>query len=398
MASLHLLSPRGFTASAVAAGIKRSGKLDVGLLTCASPVTAAAVFTTNRVFAAPIKVGRAHIAGGKLQAIVVNSGNANACTGKRGYGDAMTMCRLAADALGCSPTAVLPSSTGIIGHLLPMKKIRTGIAAAAAGLGNSRQHATDFMDAILTTDLKRKSAAVEFKIGRETVRLAGVCKGSGMIGPRMATMLAYLTTDVAAAPPLLRKLLSVAADESFNCVTVDDHASTNDTAVLLASGQSGARLDSSAASKKFAAALREVTQSLAWQIAADGEGATKVVKIVVTGASNVAAAKAIARAMANSPLVKCAMHGNDPNWGRLVSAAGYAGVPFDPDKAALKLQGTVVFRNGTPMKFDSAKVSAALRASEVTAELKCGGGMGHATIWTCDLSKEYVTINADYHT
>jgi glutamate N-acetyltransferase / amino-acid N-acetyltransferase len=398
MASLHLLSPQGFTAAGARAGIKLSGKMDVGLLTCTSPATAAAVFTTNKVFAAPVKIGRAHIAGGKLRAIVVNSGNANACTGKQGYEDAMTMCQLAAAAIGCVPKEILPSSTGIIGHLLPMKKVRTGIASAAAALGNSSEHANDFMDAILTTDLKRKAAAVQFKIGRETVRLAGVCKGSGMIGPRMATMLAYLTTDISAPPPLLRKLLRVAADESFNCVTVDDHASTNDTAALLASGQSGARLDSAAAEKKFAAALREVTQSLAWQIAADGEGATKVVKIIVSGASNIPAAKAIARAMANSPLVKCAMHGNDPNWGRLVSAAGYAGVPFDPDKAALKLQGAVVFRNGAPVKFNAAKVSAALAAKEVTVELSCGAGPGRAIVWTCDLSKQYVTINADYHT
>ncbi len=398
MASLHLLSPQGFSAAAVAAGIKRSGKLDVGLLTCTAPATAAAVFTTNKVFAAPVKVGRAHIAAGKLRGIVVNSGNANACTGTRGYNDALTMCRLAAAGIGCAPKEILPSSTGIIGHLLPMKKIRAGITAAAPQLGSSRQHADDFMDAILTTDLKRKSAAAQFQIGRHTVRLAGVCKGSGMIGPRMATMLAYLTTDISAPPPLLRKLLAQAADESFNCVTVDDHASTNDTAVLLASGQSGAKLDSAAAEKKFAAALQEVTQSLAWQIAADGEGATKVVKIIVTGAPNIPAAKAIARTMANSPLVKCAMHGNDPNWGRLVSAAGYAGVPFDPDKAVLKLQGTVVFRNGTPIKFNAAKVSTALAAREVTVELNCGGGPGRAIVWTCDLSKQYVTINADYHT
>jgi glutamate N-acetyltransferase / amino-acid N-acetyltransferase len=398
MASLHLLSPTGFKAAGVRAGIKLSGKMDLGLLVCDSPATAAAVFTTNKFVAAGVKIGRAHIASGKLRGVVVNSGNANACTGQRGFNDAMTMCRLAAAATGCSPKEFLPSSTGIIGHLLPMRKIRTGIAAAAAALGNSREHAENFMDAILTTDLKRKSAAVQVKIGRETVRLAGVCKGSGMIGPRMATMLAYLTTDVAAPPPLLRKLLRQAADESFNCVTVDDHASTNDTAALLASGYSGARLDSAAAVTKFSSALREVTQSLAWQIAADGEGATKVVKVVVTGASTIAGAKAIARTMANSPLVKCAMHGNDPNWGRFVSAAGYAGVPFDPDKCSLKLQGTIVFRGGTPVKFNAAKLSAALTVKEVIAELNCGHGSGRATIWTCDLSKEYVTINADYHT
>ncbi len=403
--ALHLLSPRGFRASGVRAGIKASGKPDVGLLISDTPATAAAVFTTSRVVAAPVIVGREHISSGKLRGVVVNAGNANACTGKQGMKDALRMCRSAADAVGCSASEMLPSSTGIIGHLLPMDKIETGIAAAAAALGDSEEHAVAFMDAILTTDLKRKAAAVEFKIGRERVVVAGVCKGSGMIGPRMsvagpphATMLAYMTTDVVAPAPLLRRLMARAADASFNVVTVDDHASTNDTACLLASGISGVKLDTPAALKKFEAALAEVAQSLAYQIAADGEGATKVVKIIVNGATTTAAATAIARSIANSPLVKCAMNGNDPNWGRIVSAAGYAGVPFDPDRSTLKLQGTVVFKAGQPVKFDTARSSAALKTAEVVAELNCGLGKATATVWTCDLSKEYVTINADYHT
>ncbi len=402
---LHLLSPKGFQAAGVKAGIKASGKPDVGLLVSDAPATAAAVFTTSRVVAAPVIVGRDHIAAGKLRGIVVNAGNANACTGKQGMKDAKTMCKLAGDAIGCDASAILPSSTGIIGHLLPMEKLHTGIPAAAAALGNSEEHALSFMDAILTTDLVRKAAAVEVKIGRDRVVIAGVCKGSGMIGPRMsiagpphATMLAYLTTDAIAPAPLLRRLMGRAADESFNSVIVDDHASTNDTACLLASGASGVKLNTPAALKKFEAALAEVAQSLAYQIAADGEGATKVVKIIVTGAKTPAAATAIARSIANSNLVKCAMNGNDPNWGRIVSAAGYAGVPFDPDKSTLKLQGTVVFRNGQPVKFDAIKTSESLKEEEVVAELSCGLGKGGATVWTCDLSKEYVTINADYHT
>ena len=213
-----------------------------------------------------------------------------------------------------------------------------------------------------------------------------------------ATMLAYLTTDAGAPVGLLRKLLQQSTDGSFNCVTVDDHASTNDTACLLASGLAGVRLDSKAAIGKFSDALNDVTQSLAYQIAADGEGATKVVKIIVKGATTVEAARALARAIANSPLVKCAMHGNDPNWGRIVSAAGYAGVPFDPDRCTLKLQGVVVFKAGQPVRFDGAKVSKALHAAEVTAELSCNLGPAEATVWTCDLSREYITINADYHT
>jgi glutamate N-acetyltransferase/amino-acid N-acetyltransferase len=410
MANVHLLSPRGFRAAGVRAGIKSSRNPDVGLLICDAPATAAAVFTMNKVVSPAVTVGREHVAAGRLRGVVVNSGNANACTGKQGLRDAQQMCRLAADLLECEPELILPSSTGIIGHMLPMDKIEAGITAAAAALGDSEEHALAFMDAILTTDTKRKSAGVEFNIGRDTVRLAGVCKGSGMIGPRLgvhakskraakhATMLAYLTTDAIIAPPTLRMLLAQSADRSFNAVTVDDHSSTNDTAAVLASGASGVRIDSQPGMKKFAAALDEVTQSLARQIAADGEGATKLVKITVTGAASDTDAAAIARMIANSPLVKCAMNGNDPNWGRIVSAAGNAGVPFDPERCALKLQGTLVFRAGQPVPFDAGKVSEALRSPEVLVDLSCRLGKSEATVWTCDLSKEYVTINADYHT
>jgi glutamate N-acetyltransferase/amino-acid N-acetyltransferase len=405
MAELHLLSPAGFRASGVYAGIKSKHAPDVGLLLCQTPATAAAVFTTNRVFAAPVKVGREHIAGGKLRGVVVNSGNANACTGRRGEKDARTMCALAGKVAGCDPTEILPSSTGIIGHLLPMEKVSAGIRDAGQYLGNSLEHALLFADAILTTDTRRKAAAVQFKIGRQPVRLAGVCKGSGMIGPRMtikgpphATMLAYLTTDVQIAPAALRKLLQSATDRSFNAVTVDDHMSTNDTACLLASGASGVKVATAGELRAFESALDDVCQSLAYQIAADGEGATKVVKITVEGAASDSDAAAIARAIANSPLVKCAMHGNDPNWGRIVSAAGLAGVRFNPNLAALTLQGTVVFRNGQPVAFDAEKVSKALNVKEVIVRLSCRLGKSAATCWTCDLSKEYVTINADYHT
>ena len=403
----HLLSPLGFRASGVYAGIKTKHAPDVGLLVCTGPSpTAAAVFTTNKVVAAPVKVGREHLAksNGRLRAVVVNAGNANACTGRQGEKDARRMCALAAAVAGCEPAEVLPSSTGIIGHLMPMEKVERGIAEAAQYLGDSEEHALLFADAILTTDLKRKSAAAEFKVGRERVTVAGVCKGSGMIGPRLtlkaphATMLAYLTTDAKVPKGVLGSALQEAAEASFNAVTVDDHASTNDTAALIASGASGVKLDSPKAHKAFEAALREVCQSLAYQIAADGEGATKVVVIHVAGAKSDADARVMARAIANSPLVKCAMHGNDPNWGRIVSAAGMAGVPFAPDTCTLTLQGTVVFRNGQPVPFDDAKVSESLKAPEVTAELNCRLGKGQATCWTCDLSKDYVTINADYHT
>jgi len=412
MAELHLLSPKGFRAGGVYAGIKQKKTPDVGLLVADAPVSAAGVFTTNKVVAAPVVVGRKHIAGGSLRGVVLNSGNANACTGKQGEKDAIAMCKLAASLVGCDPTEMLPSSTGIIGHMLPMANVNAGIKRVAGELGDSQEHALNFATAIMTTDARRKAASATVKIGRQTVTLAGVCKGAGMIGPRMvgpavaskrmagmhATMLAYLTTDAKIAPRVLQGMLGSVSDESFNAVTVDDHTSTNDTAVLLASGASGAAITSSADRKKFTAALREVCQSLAYQIAADGEGATKVVIIRISKAKDDFTARTIARAIANSPLVKCAMHGNDPNWGRIVSAAGMCGVAFDPSRATLKLQGTTVFRNGTPVSFDPEKVSKDLAASEVTVDLTCGGGTAETTLWTCDLSKEYVTINADYHT
>src|SRR4051794_12732172 len=272
--SLHLLSPRGFRASGVYAGIKSKQTPDVGLLVCDTLATAAAAFTTNKVFAAPVKIGRAHVADGKLRAVVVNAGNANACTGKPGERDALRMCAVAAQSIGAKARDILPSSTGIIGHPLPMRKLERGIVEAGHALGRSREHALAFADAILTTDTKRKSAATTLKLGREMVTIAGVCKGSGMIGPRMtvgraplhATMLAYLTTDVQASAPVLRKLLSPAVNRSFNAVTVDDHTSTNDTAALLASGMSGAKVNTIANAKKFLAALSDVCESLAYQI------------------------------------------------------------------------------------------------------------------------------------
>ena len=281
-----------------------------------------------------------------------------------------------------------------------MEKITRGIDAAFENLGNTPDHARGFIDAIETTDTKRKHAATKIKFAGEEVIIAGVCKGSGMIGPRLAlhaTMLAYLTTDAKISAPILRKLIQRTAELSFNAVTVDDHASTNDTAAILASGL-GANIGSSTEIKKFADGLNEVCQSLAYQIAADGEGATKVVRIEVTGAKSESDAKKIARTIANSPLVKCAMNGNDPNWGRIISAAGYAGAAFDAEKSELKLQGVPVFRRGQPVAFNVELVSHSLHDPEVHVHLSCGLGKSRATCWTCDLSKEYVTINADYHT
>ena len=425
MPILHLLSPRGFRAAGIHAGIKSTrGAPDVGLLVSDTLATAAAVFTTNKVFAAPVKIGRLHIARGRLRGIVVNSGNANACTGPRGEKDAIQMCRLAARGIGCGMKDVLPCSTGIIGQFLPMRKIERGIVDAAGKLGSSSEHSRAFADSILTTDKKRKAAATQFRIGREKITIAGVCKGSGMIGPRMsltsprapgssntqrsplvgfasrhATLLAFLTTDAKfASGARLAKLLQLAVDRSFNAVTIDDHTSTNDTAAMLASGLAGVAIPAGARAAKFLDALSDVCQSLARQVAADGEGATKVVTIRISGARNAPDAQKIARAIANSPLVKCAMNGNDPNWGRIVSAAGFSGAAFDPDRCELKLQRAPVFRRGRPLDFDAEKLSAAMAQGEVLVELSCGLGRHDAVVWTCDLSKDYVTINADYHT
>ncbi len=420
MSQLHLLSPKGFRAAGVAAGIKKSGKPDVALLVADHDISAAAVFTTNQVVAAPVVVGRLHIQRGNLRAIVVNSGNANACTGKIGLRDARAMASLTASLLGCEITRVLPSSTGVIGHLLPMDKLSKGIKAAHANLGHSAEHALAFQNAISTTDAFLKQAAMTLKIGKETVTIAGVCKGAGMIGPRMkiadkqtskqtgkqsskqtgkhATMLAYVTTDALVGGAALRAMLTSAAEQSFNVSSVDDHTSTNDTLAVLASGASGVTIASDAFKKKFSAALNEVCLALAKQVVSDGEGATKVVVIRVTGAASDRDAQQIARQIGNSNLVKCAMHGNDPNWGRIVSAAGLGSARFVPEKSKLTLCGTVLYRGGSPVAFDAVKVSSDLKQKEVVVDLSCGLGKGQAVFYTCDLSKMYVTINADYTT
>lgn len=402
---MHLLSAKGFLAAGVAAGIKQSGNKDIGMLVADQFATAAAAFTTNKVFAAPIAVGRKNIRHGVLKGIVLNSGNANACTGKQGLDDARRMCALAAQLTRVDADLFLPSSTGIIGHLLPMDAICAGIRAAAADLGSSEEHALAFTDAILTTDMRRKFASARIKIGGKTVTLTGICKGAGMIGPKMtvagprqATMLAYLLTDAAVPTKILRHVLAQSVDTSFNCVTIDNHMSTNDTAVLMASGASGATISDRAKTAKLLDALNDVSQSLAQQIAADGEGATKVLTVRIRAAASEKDAQKIARAIADSPLVKCAMHGNDPNWGRIVSAAGMCGARFNPDRAKLTLQGTVVYRAGKPLPFNAAAVSNRLKEKEVIADLHCGIGKSEATVWTCDFSREYVTINADYHT
>jgi len=401
MTELNLLTPRGFKAAGVACGIKtHAGVRDLGLLVADTPATAAAIFTTNKVVAAPVILGRETIRAGRLRAVVVNSGNANACTGERGMADARTMGRLAAEAVGAAPGDVLVSSTGIIGHPLPMDRITAGIAQAAKRLASTPAAAEAFAEAIMTTDTVKKTAAARGRIGSADVTVAGVCKGAGMISPAMATMLAYLTSDARIGREALRSALRAAADASFNAITVDGHTSTNDTVAVLASGAAGGPeiAEDTAEFDRFASLLAGVCVELALKIVADGEGATRVVEVRVEGARTEADAALAARAVANSPLVKCAVHGGDPNWGRVVSAVGYSGAAFDADKLRHWIGDELVFADGMPTQYDLARCREHMAGNHVLLRADLGAGMAAYTCTTCDLSREYVTINADYHT
>jgi glutamate N-acetyltransferase/amino-acid N-acetyltransferase len=392
-----ICAPEGFRAAGVAAGIKSAGP-DVALIVSDFPAHAAAVFTTNRVQAAPILVTREHLRAthGRARAIVVNSGNANACTGAQGLEDARRMATLAGQALDVPAEQVLVASTGIIGHALPMDRLNEGIQAAAAALATDAAPAAA---AIMTTDLVPKAAAVEYEFGGQVVRVGGICKGSGMIGPHLATMLAFLTTDADVWPEVLQPALAATAARTFNCTTVDGDTSTNDTLAILANGRSGAAVrPNSPALHAFEAALEQVCTELSRALARDGEGATKLIEIQVRGARNAADARRIAMTMANSPLVKTAFFGNDPNWGRLMMAAGRAGVRFDADRAALWIGDVQLVRQGEALPFDHAAAVTAMKQPEVSVTFELAEGASSARVWTCDFSYDYVRINAEYHT
>jgi glutamate N-acetyltransferase/amino-acid N-acetyltransferase len=411
MPNTTITAVKGIRAAALHCGIKQSGKPDLALLVSDVPAAAAAVFTTNKVVGAPVLVGRKHIRHGILRACITNSGCANVCTGQRGIDDALEMCALTADHLAQLShhevllSEVLPFSTGVIGRFLPMDKIRIGIPRAFAQLANTQEAGQAFANGILTTDLVPKSAHASLTLAGKRVTIAGHCKGSGMIAPNMAlppqaTMLAYVATDAPIPPAALRKLIAPVADQTFNCVTVDQHTSTSDTFVLLATGLSGSRkLTAGPDLAKFSKALLEVCDSLARQIARDGEGATKLVTVTVTGAKSPQDARRAADAIANSPLCKTAIHGGDPNWGRFVSAAGYSGAAMNPDKASCKVGPITVFKNGQPTSADLAAVEKIMQAQDVAITVNLGtpGNASHRT-YTCDLSRDYITINADYHT
>ncbi|MEJ2702723.1 MAG: bifunctional glutamate N-acetyltransferase/amino-acid acetyltransferase ArgJ [Sedimentisphaerales bacterium] len=400
-----ITSPKGFLVAGVYCGVKKSGNNDLGLLVCPGGAKAAAVFTTNKVVSAAVTVSKEHVKGPSISAVVVNSGNANACTGRKGVENALKMCRTTARAIGNRKSAIenqniLVASTGIIGEQLPIGKIVAGIRDAAAKVSDSSQAGLDFATAIMTTDTKPKQAVRRLVISGLEVTIAGTVKGAGMIAPNMATTLCFLTTDAVIGKPLLASALKDAIDGSLNRLTVDGHQSTNDTAIILASGFAGNRpiTDRTVQYREFAKVLSELCEDLARQMALDAEGATRMFKVVVNGAATKADAARASRAVADYPLLKCAIHGGDPNWGRIICAVGSVGVKLNPQKLSCKLDQLTVFRNGAPVKFDRKKASKIVSQIEHTITVDLGVGKANDYCYGCDLSAEYVKINADYHT
>ncbi len=397
----NLASPRGFGAAGVAAGIKKSKDvLDLALIySHSTETTAAGVFTTNHVAAAPVWVSRRNLAEshGRCRAIVVNSGNANACTGREGLETAQGMTRAAAEILEIEPSQVLVASTGVIGVPLDLQLILKQLPLLKKKL--SPENASAVPPAIMTTDTFPKSCVVQSEIKGKPVHIAGVAKGAGMIHPHMATMLAFITTDAAIGPRMLQNMLSSAVDVSFNCITVDGETSTNDTVVALASGLSGVTVIPGNASRAwFLEGLTEVSETLAKMIARDGEGAKKLVTVEVQGARKPSDADRIARAIANSPLVKTAIAGADPNWGRILCAAGYSGAKFDPSRVDILVNDFYLCRKGLDAGFEEAAAHRELDQKELTLRLNLHQGKASARIWTCDLTHDYITINASYRT
>lgn len=388
-APFTLTSVKGLSAAGVRAGIKASGNPDVGLLVAETPMSCAGLFTQNHFAAAPVLLSKQHLvrSHGLVRAVIVNSGNANACTGAQGEKDALEMCERVAKALGCPVEQVLVCSTGVIGVKLPMDKVRAGIDAALAEKANDVEAGRRFLSAIMTTDAYPKEASAQ----HDGATVAGVCKGAGMIEPNMATMLAFVATDWDLRAEQLKRALPTIAATSFNAVHVDTHTSTNDTFLLLSTRAVAAPND-------WARHIEPVARRLSWLIARDGEGATKVTTIEVTGAANDEAAKAIAKRVASSALVRTALFGNDPNWGRFTSQVGNAPEVKHPRELSCVLQGIEVFKSGEPTPFDRAAASKAMAAEDVKLELKLNDGRGKAIVMTSDLGYRYVQVNAEYTT
>ena len=391
-------TPQGFTAAGQYVGIKAPGRgLDLALLVSDRPATAAAVFTTNKAQAAPVVVSKAHLAvtQGTTRAVIVNSGCANACTGAVGMQDAREMASLTAQLVGCPAEQVLVASTGVIGVNLKMDKIREGLPATFASCAADQGPAA--ARAIMTTDPFPKEAAARLSINGSVITVGGMCKGSGMIEPMMATMLGFITTDAAVPQPMLTKVLREVVDDTFNAITVDGECSTNDCVMMLANGASGVTIDEQTVDA-FIEAVRAVCLPLALGIVRGGEGATKLVTVNVTGAASAEDARRCAKAIANSPLVKTAIHGGDPNWGRLIAVSGRAGVSFDLENAEVTIGPIVLFKGGRPFDDAAPQAAAYLQHKEIIVGVNLGVGQASSTVWTCDLSADYVRINAEYRT
>ncbi len=393
-----ITSPQGFLAGATYAGLKiaTDGVLDLGTLYSEVPCTAAGLFTTNKVKAAPVLLSQQHLASGKAQAIIVNSGCANACTGEEGLDDAAQMARLTASKLGLLPDDVLVASTGVIGTRLPMDKIDRGIE----GITLSRNGGHELARAITTTDTFAKEIAVNMEIDGKQIAIGGIAKGAGMIHPNMATLLCFLTTDAVVDTPFLHKALQRAADVSFNMISIDGDTSPNDSVILLANGLAGNKSIQEGISEAdaFQAGLQKVCTYLAKCIARDGEGATRLIEVTVEGAQSLADARIAARAVAGSTLFKAAVHGSDPNWGRIVAALGRSGAEVEAAKIDVFLDSLCLMKSGCPQSFDKEEAQALLSKKEVPVKVNLNLGEAKATAWGCDLSEEYVTFNSAYTT
>lgn len=390
--------PKGFKAAGVKAGIKKSGNLDVAVIYTEKEAAIAGTFTQNAVAAAPVFVSRDVVKTGTAHAIAANAGCANACTGEQGMKDALAMQKIAAEALGCAADDVVVASTGVIGVNLPMEKMEKGLKQAVAELDENGSEKAG--NAIITTDTYSKACATTVTIGGKEVRFGAIAKGSGMIQPNMATMLCFITTDAAIDSKLLQQALSEIVEVSFNMISIDGDMSTNDMCIVLANGEAGNAKITAAGDdyETFKNALQSICQGLAKRIAADGEGATKFLTVNVKGTKSFADAKTIAMSVAKSPLVKTAFFGEDPNWGRVICAVGYAGVPMDPQKTVVKFGGIPVYANGVGAAFDEEALRAVMSAHDIVIDIDMGDGEEEATVWTCDFSYEYVKINGEYHT
>ena len=397
-AKLGVTFPKGFSAAGVKAGIKKSGNPDLAVIYTKTEAVVAGTFTQNQVAAAPVFASKKVVATGTAHAVVSNSGCANACTGAVGDADAKKTQEVAAAALGCNPLDVIVGSTGVIGVPLPMDKVEAGVKQAVSELDPDGSEKA--ANAIITTDTHTKSCSTTITVGGKEVRFGAIAKGSGMIRPNMATMLCYITTDLAIDQKLLQEALSTVVETTFNMISIDGDMSTNDMVIVMANGEAGnAKItEKNADYDKVVETLHAIAEGMAERIAADGEGATKFLKIHVHGTKNFADAKTVGMAVANSPLVKTAFFGEDPNWGRVICAVGYAGVPMDPEKTVVSFGGIPVYAHGVGANADKDALAKAMAEHDIVIDIDLADGPEEATVFSCDFSYEYVKINGEYHT